>query len=210
VELYTKGADKYHKEARQAQAKTSTGLPTIGKPMEKHAVRKKKPRQEGTEMKRFSEIELILVPLDSFQSLAALTNFRIPKRPLRTPEDSNPTPEFDTMTPGAGTSNEPGPELLKRARTIRFKGRLDKGGIGQQLVLAGYHRLPITEKLKIAAELDSVEAQVAPDAPQVELDALIQIYEKPYAKWGPAYATQLLTMFPKPKISLVGPAPRFK
>jgi hypothetical protein len=84
------------------------------------------------------------------------------------------------------------------------------GGIGQQLVLAGYHSMTIDEKLRVAAELETVEAQEAPDAPQAHLDALIKIYEKPYAKWGPAYANQLLTMFPKPKNSVVGPAPRFK
>jgi hypothetical protein len=59
---------------------------------------------------------------------------------------------------------------------IRFEGRFDKGGIGQQLVLAGYHQLLLAEKLKIAAQLDSVEAQVAPDAPQAELDALVKIF----------------------------------
>jgi hypothetical protein len=84
------------------------------------------------------------------------------------------------------------------------------GGIGQQLVLAGYHSMSIDEKLRVADELETVESQVAPDAPQEHLDALIKIYEKPYAKWGPAYANQLLTMFPKPKNSIVGPAPRFK
>jgi hypothetical protein len=93
---------------------------------------------------------------------------------------------------------------------MRFEGRLDKGGIGQQLVLAGFHQLPLQEKLRLPAELDSAEAQVAPDAPQGQLDALIRIFEKPYAKWGPAYANQLLMMFPKPANSPVGPAPRFK
>jgi hypothetical protein len=113
------------------------------------------------------------------------------------------------MTPGTGTNDAPGPELLKRVRTMRFEGRFDKGGIGQQFVLAGFHQLPIKEKLQLAEELDSVEAQVAPDAPQEQLDALVKIFEKPYAKWGPAYANQLLTMFPKPRNSPVGPAPRF-
>jgi hypothetical protein len=93
---------------------------------------------------------------------------------------------------------------------MRFDGRLDKGGIGQQLVLAGFHQMPLDEKLRFAAELDSVESQVAPEAPQAQLDALIKIFERPYAKWGPAYASQLLTMFPKPTNSPVGPAPRFK
>ncbi len=93
---------------------------------------------------------------------------------------------------------------------MRFDGRLDKGGIGQQLVLAGFHQMPLDEKLRFAAELDSVESQVAPEAPQAQLDALIKIFKRPYAKWGPAYASQLLTMFPKPTNSPVGPAPRFK
>jgi hypothetical protein len=32
------------------------------------------------------------------------------------------------MTPGAATgNNEVGPELIKRARTVRFEGRFDKG-----------------------------------------------------------------------------------
>ncbi len=93
---------------------------------------------------------------------------------------------------------------------MRFEGRLDKGGIGQQLILAGFHQLPLEEKLRLAAELDLVEAQLAPDATPEQLEALIRIYEKPYGKWGPAYATQLLTMFPKPQNSPVGPAPRFK
>jgi hypothetical protein len=35
-------ADKFREEEKQVQATTSTGLPKIGKPMEKHAVRKKK------------------------------------------------------------------------------------------------------------------------------------------------------------------------
>ena len=64
--------------------------------------------------------------------------------------------------------------------------------------------------MKIAAELDTVESQEAPDAPKEQIEALEKIYGKPYAKWGPAYANQLTTMFPKPKNSLVGPAPRFK
>ncbi len=119
--------------------------------------------------------------------------------------------EFMTMTPGAATgNNDPGPELIKKARTMRFEGRFDKGGIGQQLVLAGFHLMSIEEKLKMAEELESVKSQVALDAPQSHLDALIKIYERPYAKWGPAYANQLLTMFPKPRNSPVGPAPRFK
>ncbi len=84
------------------------------------------------------------------------------------------------------------------------------GGIGQQIVLAGFHTMTIEEKLRMAEELETVEAQEAPDAPQAHLDALTKIYEKPYAKWGPAYANQLLTMFPKPRNSPVGPAPRFK
>ncbi len=126
-------------------------------------------------------------------------------------EQPEPTaPTLSTTTPGAGTGNEPGPELLKRARMMRFEGRLDKGGIGQQLVLAGFHQLPLQEKLRLAAELDAAEALVAPEAPQEQLDALVRIFEKPYAKWGPAYANQLLTMFPKPANSPVGPAPRFK
>jgi hypothetical protein len=91
-----------------------------------------------------------------------------------------------------------------------LRGTSQKGGIGQQLILAGFHQLPLGKKLKVAEELDSVEAQVAPDAPQEQLDALIKIYEKPYAKWGPTYTNQLLTIFPKPKNSPVGPAPRFK
>jgi hypothetical protein len=142
-------------------------------------------------------------------------------------------------TPGAAVGNQdPVPELIKQARTMRFEGRFDKvkkkkereneerigekrseltgfvgvvqGGIGQQLVLAGFHSMTIEEKLKMAEELETVEDQVAPDAPQAHLDALIKIYEKPYAKWGPAYANQLLTMFPKPLNSPVGPAPCFK
>ena len=72
------------------------------------------------------------------------------------------------------------------------------------------HKHIYRDKIKLAEELDCVEAQVAPDAPQEQLDALEKIYGKPYAKWGPAYANQLTTMFPKPKNSLVGPAPRFK
>ncbi len=118
---------------------------------------------------------------------------------------------FVTTTPGAATSNnEVGPELIKRARSMRFEGRLDKGGIGQQLVLAGFHSMSIDEKLCLADELETVETQVAPDAPQAHLDALVKIYEKPYSKWGPAYANQLLTMFPKPQNTKVGPAPRLK
>jgi hypothetical protein len=139
--------------------------------------------------------------------LAALGSFKIPKRKKPEPEE---TTTFETTTPGAGSNFDHGPELLKRARKLRFEGRLDKGGIGQQLVLAGFHQLPLDEKLKLAEELDQVEAQVAPDAPQEQIDALEKIYEKPYGKWGPAYANQLLTMFPKPKNSKVGPAPRFK
>jgi hypothetical protein len=121
------------------------------------------------------------------------------------------TTGFSTTTPGAASgTNELGPELIKRARTMRFEGRLDKGGIGQQLVLAGFHSMTIDEKLRLADELESGEAQVAPEAPQAHLDALIKIFEKPYAKWGPAYANQLLTMFPKPRNSPVGLAPRLK
>jgi uncharacterized protein Smg (DUF494 family) len=84
------------------------------------------------------------------------------------------------------------------------------GGIGQQLVLAGFHTMSIDEKLRMAEELETVETQEAPDAPEEQIEALMKIYEKPYSKWGPAYANQLLTMFPKPKNSKVGPAPRFK
>jgi uncharacterized protein Smg (DUF494 family) len=93
---------------------------------------------------------------------------------------------------------------------MHFEGRLDKGGIGQQLVLAGFHAMSIDEKLRLAEELETVETQVAPDAPHAHLDALVKIYEKPYSKWGPAYANQLLTMFPKPQNTKVGPAPRLK
>ncbi len=93
---------------------------------------------------------------------------------------------------------------------MRFEGRLDRGGIGQQLVLAGFHSMSIEEKLRMAEELERVETQEAPEAPQAQLDALETIYQKPYGKWGPAYANQLLTMFPKPSNSKVGPAPRFK
>jgi hypothetical protein len=39
VELYTKVADRYRKEAKQLlQAKATTGIPQIGKPMQKLAV----------------------------------------------------------------------------------------------------------------------------------------------------------------------------
>lgn len=42
------------------------------------------------------------------------------------PSTSNVT--FDVTTPGAATGNQQaGPELIKRARTMRFEGRLDKG-----------------------------------------------------------------------------------
>jgi hypothetical protein len=35
---------------------------------------------------------------------------------------------FETTTPGAATgNNEPGQELIKCARTMRFEGRFDKG-----------------------------------------------------------------------------------
>jgi hypothetical protein len=145
--------------------------------------------------------------------LKTLQGFKIPKvqkRKLEMSETPPTTSSFPTTTPGVGSSQEPGSELLKRARAMRFEGRSDRGGIGQQLVLAGFHQMPLQEKLRFAAELDSVETQEAPDAPQAELDALISIFERPYAKWGPAYPTQLLTMFPKPKNSSVGPAPRFK
>jgi hypothetical protein len=47
--------------------------------------------------------------------------------------------------------------------------------------LAGFHQLPLQEKLRLAAKLDAAEAQVAPDAPQEQLDALIRIFKKPYA-----------------------------
>ena len=135
-------------------------------------------------------------------SVKALQGFKIPKRPA---ESEQPI-ELITTDPGASTSNQSiGPQLIKRARTMRF----DKGGIGQQIVLAGFHQMSMDEKLKLTDELDSVEAQEAPDAPQEQLEALIKIFQKPYAKWGPSYANQLLTMFPKPKNSAVGPAPRF-
>ncbi len=98
----------------------------------------------------------------------------------------------------------------KEEKLMRSCSRIIPGGIGQQLVLAGFHSMTIDEKLRMAEELDTVESQQAPDAPQEHLDALVKIYEKPYAKWGPAYANQLLTMFPKPRNSPVGPAPRFK
>jgi hypothetical protein len=142
-----------------------------------------------------------------------MTGYRIPRKRVADgePEQSTSTGGFTTTTPGTASGNfELGPELIKKARTMRFEGRLDKGGIGQQLVLAGFHSMSIEEKLKLAEELESVESQVAPEAPQAHLDALIKIYERPYAKWGPAYANQLLTMFPKPSNSPVGPAPRFK
>jgi hypothetical protein len=48
--------------------------------------------------------------------------------------------------------------------------------------------MSIEDKLRVAEELETVEAQLAPDAPQAHLDALVKIYEKPYTKWGPAYA----------------------
>ncbi len=147
-------------------------------------------------------------------NLKAVAGFRIPRKRVaeeESPAASTATSSFATTTPGAATSNlDPGQELIKRARSMRFEGRFDKGGIGQQLVLAGFHGMSIDEKLRMAEELETVESQVAPDAPQAHLDALLKIYEKPYAKWGPAYANQLLTMFPKPRNSPVGPAPRFK
>jgi hypothetical protein len=105
-------------------------------------------------------------------------------------------------------------KVKKKKKTLYLEPTLTRdivtGGIGQQLVLAGFHSMSIDDKLRMAQELDTVEAQEAPDAPQEHLDALVKIYEKPYAKWGPAYANQLLTMFPKPRNSPVGPAPRFK
>jgi hypothetical protein len=172
--------------------------------MERHAVKKKKKNGKMTTSHTFEYNGCSL----RFQSLKALSDFRIPKRKMDDQQGSTTT--FNTTTPGASANNDPVPELLKRARAMRFEGRLDKGGIGQQLVLAGFHQLPLEEKLRLAAELDEAEAQVAPEAPQEQLDALVKIFEKPYAKWGPAYANGLLTMFPKPGNSPVGPAPRFK
>lgn len=169
-----------------------------------------------------------------------MAGFKIPKkRPAESIGDPGPRPSgkqtFDTTTPGVATGNlAAGPQFIKKARTMQFEGRFDRGkkkfltvrtlndglipinfgivagGIGQQLVLAGFHSMSIDDKLRMAEELDTVEAQVAPDAPQEHLDALVKIYKKPYAKWGPACANQLLMMFPKSRNSLVGPAPRFK
>jgi hypothetical protein len=203
--LYTKVADKYWKEEKKLKAPPAAGLPVIGKPMEKHAVSIKLTNGGCSEV----EYRLFYVFNIIFQTLKSLTNFRIPKRK---PDESGAVEpgNFPTTTPGAGTSNKQGPELLKRARMMRFEGRFDKSGIGQQLVLAGFHQMPLEEKLRLAEELDEVEGQVAPDAPQEQLGALLKIFEKPYAKWGPAYANQLLTMFPKPQNSPVGRAPRFK
>ena len=137
-------------------------------------------------------------------SLKALQGFKIPKR--KSPVDEVQE-ELVTTDPGASTSNQScGPQMIKRARNMRF----DKGGIGQQIVLAGFHQMNMDEKLKLAEKLEFVEAQEAPDAPQEQLEALVKIFQKPYAEWGPSYANHLLTMFPKPKNSAVGPAPRFK
>jgi hypothetical protein len=38
IELYTKVADRYRKEAKQLKATSTTGIPQIGKPMQKFAV----------------------------------------------------------------------------------------------------------------------------------------------------------------------------
>ena len=76
-------------------------------------------------------------------NLAALKHFKIPKVPKRKADDDGQQTTFPTTTPGAGTSSNTGPELIKKARTMRFEGQFDKGGIGQQLVLAGFHQMNI-------------------------------------------------------------------
>ena len=74
--------------------------------------------------------------------MSALKHFKIPKRKADEDDKDKPGPSTFPMTnPGASSSNDPGPELIKRARTMRFEGRQDKGGIGQQLILAGFHQL---------------------------------------------------------------------
>jgi hypothetical protein len=64
-------------------------------------------------------------------SAKAMADYKIPKkRPaeIGTAGPSSAPQVFDTTTPGAATGNlQPGPELIKRARTMRFEGRLDKG-----------------------------------------------------------------------------------
>ena len=139
--------------------------------------------------------------------MKALSNFKIPKR--KNMQEATMSDELITTNPGVSTNNKViGPQLIKRARTMRF----DKGGIGQQLVLAGFHQMSIDDRLKVAEELESVETQEAPDARNNNWTHWWRSIknQKPYAKWGPSFANQLLTMFPKPKNSLVGPAPCFK
>lgn len=80
-------------------------------------------------------------------NLDALKHFTIPKKRKSNEDEvmitAGPS-SFPITNPGAGTSHDPGPELIKKARTMRFEGRLDKGGIGQQLVLAGFHQMSMT------------------------------------------------------------------
>ncbi len=63
----------------------------------------------------------------------ALAGYKIPHKRAATEDIAEAGPstsstEFETTTPGTATGNTaPGPELIKRARTMRFEGRLDKG-----------------------------------------------------------------------------------
>jgi hypothetical protein len=60
-----------------------------------------------------------MVVLFRFQSLKALSGFKIPKRKMDNQQDG--TTLFDTTTPGASSNNDPVPELLKRASVYLTK-----------------------------------------------------------------------------------------
>jgi hypothetical protein len=112
TELYAKIAEKHRRETLQLQTQ-ATGMPP------KHTAMK-----------------TVVAP-----KVGSLAGFRIPRKRIAPGDNPQPSTsknasgtivtaesEFPTTTPGTATGNNViGHELIKRARTMRFEGRMDKG-----------------------------------------------------------------------------------
>ena len=78
------------------------------------------------------------------------------------------------------------------------------------MMMAGDGLLDNKEKIKLFKQLQNNTAKKGKEAPPEQLKVLKQMFEPPYHKWEPSYATSILALFPKPANSVVGPAPCLK
>jgi hypothetical protein len=86
-------------------------------------------------------VKIILACCLQVSKAALLAGFKIPRKRVIDEINSQPcssqqadardaalrAENFPMTTPGAAAGNPIGPELIKRARTMRFEGRFDKG-----------------------------------------------------------------------------------